>query len=160
MFDDEVTFDLPKTLSHLAVSNPTKQAEGGAGGESSSFAGFSSLKNKSSGRKAAVGEREKFTASRHTLIRRNVQPEEQSPRQQSKISKQHTSSSSGILKCRSQQESLKVLYKSTSSICRSSSSVAQINTGSINVSFDTVQIREYPRCVGDNPSVKAGPPMR
>lgn len=158
MFNDEVTFDLPKNLSYLAVSNPTTRAEGGGGGESSSpsFVGNASLK-KSAGSKA-VNNEGKITASRHSLVRRNTRPEQLSPRRHSESSKQNRSS--GILKCKSQQESLKVLYKSAGSMYRSFSSVGKMNTGSSNVSFDTVQIREYPRCVGDNPSVKAGPPMR
>ena len=157
MFNNEVTFDLPKNLSYLAVSSPTTRSEGGGGGESPSFLGNASLK-KSAGSKAVKNNEGKFTASRHSLVRRNTCPEQQSPRRHSESSKQ--SRSSGILKCKSQQESLKVLYKSAGSMSRSFSSVGKMNTGSSNVSFDTVQIREYPRCVGDNPSVKAGPPMR
>jgi len=110
---------------------------------------------------------ERITASRHALKRplRTVPapaPANLPPTNQSSPSLQIRRSSS-ILKCKSQCESVRSSYRSTESLnhLRSSThSITSISSNTSNVSFDRVSIREYPRCVGDNPSVRAGPPMR
>lgn len=110
---------------------------------------------------------ERITASRHSLkrpLRTAPDPPANLPptNQQSSPSLQMRRSNS-ILKYKSQCESVRSSYRSTESLnyLRSSTqSVTSISSNTSNVSFDRVSIREYPRCVGDNPSVKAGPPMR
>jgi len=109
---------------------------------------------------------ERIATTRHALKR----PLRTAPAPLSNLPKLNQSSpslqirrSSSILKCKSQSESIRSSYRPIESLnhLRSSSqSVTSISSTTSNVSFDRVSIREFPRCVGDNPSVKAGPPMR
>jgi len=108
---------------------------------------------------------ERIATTRHALKR----PLRTAPAPLSNLPKLNQSSpslqirrSSSILKCKSQSESIRSSYRPIESLnhLRSSSqSVTSISSTTSNVSFDRVSIREFPRCVGDNPSVKAGPPM-
>ena len=74
------------------------------------------------------------------------------------------SSSGSILVQKTQNESIRSSYGSTGQILKnlknsSRSFTSASSSTKRNVSFDKVSIREYPRCVGDNPSVTTGPPM-
>ena len=75
-----------------------------------------------------------------------------------------SSSSGSILVQKTQNESMRSSYGSTGQILKnlknsSRSFTSASSSTKRNVSFDKVSIREYPRCVGDNPSVTTGPPM-
>ena len=83
---------------------------------------------------------EQILASRHQLRRPN-----------SEVKMTKTTSSGSNLVRKTQNESMRSSYGSTGQTASSSTKR--------NVSFDKVSIREYPRCVGDNPSVTTGPPM-
>lgn len=94
----------------------------------------------------------KITPSRHQLTRRETQ---------------RRTSKRGIMVHKTQDESACSIYKRKSLTCpdlassvTSYGSSRTLSSSSRNVSFNKVGIREYPRCVGDNPGVKAGPPMR
>jgi len=96
---------------------------------------------------------EKILASRHQLRR---------PNSEIKLTKScsvsnlvRTTQNESIMRSSygSTGQSLKNLRNSSRSFTSASSSTKR------NVSFDKVSIREYPRCVGDNPSVTTGPPM-
>jgi hypothetical protein len=69
------------------------------------------------------------------------------------------SSSGSILVQKTQNESIRSSYGSTGQILKNLRNSSRSFSTKRNVSFDKVSIREYPRCVGDNPSVTTGPPM-
>jgi len=96
---------------------------------------------------------EQILASRHQLRRPN-----------SEVKMTKTTSSGSILVQKTQNESMRSSYGSTGQILKnlknsSRSFTSASSSTKRNVSFDKVSIREYPRCVGDNPSVTTGPPM-
>ena len=66
--------------------------------------------------------------------------------------------SGSILVRKTQNESMRSSYGSAGQILKRSFTSAS-SSMKRNVSFDKVSIREYPRCVGDNPSVTTGPPI-
>ena len=72
--------------------------------------------------------------------------------------KRTESSSRSILVRKTQNESMRSSYGSAGQILKRSFTSAS-SSMKRNVSFDKVSIREYPRCVGDNPSVTTGPPI-
>lgn len=110
----------------------------------------------------------KITVSRHELTR------SRHPDSHSNATKKILRSSSILIR-KTQDESLRSSFRSTDLLtCTSEPSLMQNSTWGArdsaksfastvsmnsNVSFGTVSIREYPRCVGDNPSVRLGPPM-
>jgi hypothetical protein len=62
-----------------------------------------------------------------------------------------------ILTVRTQKESVKRSLDSNKHHLKTTSALC---TRSNIVTFNEVSIREYPRCLGDNPSVSSGPPIR
>lgn len=64
----------------------------------------------------------------------------------------------GILKLRTHDDSLKVKYREEKSAKEERSSTL-IMEKKITIGFKNIQIREYARTIGDNPSCSAGPPI-
>ena len=103
------------------------------------------------------GPPEKIYASRHTLARRaSSSPPTQACVVVNPPALVRRSKSGNIMKFKTQKESIRRSYGSLNSLGRSCSSV---QSGGSNVSFQKVCVREYPRCVGDNPSVTSGPAL-
>ncbi len=100
----------------------------------------------------------KIFASRHTLTRRSSssRKEDSLPSSQRLIKRPK---SANIMIVKTQRDSLRRSYGSLNSLARSSSSFQSLRSTNSNVSFQNVSVREYPRCVGDNPSVSSGPPL-
>ena len=101
----------------------------------------------------------RISLSRHTLVRpkkiesqawgQAVVPHSLGKRQRS---------SRNILVVKTQSDSMLRAYGSPC-LSRCPSYASQQSNRS-NVSFQSVMVREYPRCIGDNPSVSSGPPLR
>ena len=106
-------------------------------------------------------------ASRHTLVRpKKLEPSvsDKLPTQQSrsrslgdirKLADAHNTTTGTSQAAAGANQSFVLGSRSLAS-CKSFGSIQSVRS---NVSFQSVSVREYPRCLGDNPSVSSGPPI-
>lgn len=134
-----------------------KPAPIGTSFSQSSLVSFKSLNMKSSltstrphNQRKRGGTHQSFSVSRHQLRRTVINDTTE------QIKKRKRPGS--ILVLKTQNESMRSSYGSMN-FDHVSTSLPRSSASTTNVSFDKVSIREYPRCVGDNPSVKTGPPL-
>ena len=108
-------------------------------------------------------------ASRHTLVRpkklepsvSDKLPNPQQSRSRSlgdirKLADAHNTTTSTSQAAAAGTNQSFVLGSRSLASCKSFGSIQSVRS---NVSFQSVSVREYPRCLGDNPSVSSGPPI-